>query len=55
MKLDKLTIKSQELFQSAHGLADWMNHQAIEPVHFLHALLNDDQGVVLSIFRKINV
>ena len=55
MKLDKLTIKSQELFQSAHEFAGQMNHQAIEPIHFLHAMLEDDQGVVTSILRKIKV
>jgi len=55
MKFDKLTIKSQELFQSAHELAGQMNHQAIEPIHFLYGLLDDDQGVVLSILRKIEV
>ncbi|MBA3010563.1 MAG: ATP-dependent chaperone ClpB [Proteobacteria bacterium] len=55
MKFDKLTTKSQELLQSAHDLADRMNHQAIEPLHFLDAMLADDQGVVLSILRKIGV
>ncbi|MBU0969819.1 MAG: ATP-dependent chaperone ClpB [Proteobacteria bacterium] len=53
MKFDKLTTKSQELLQLAHDLADRMNHQAIEPLHFLDAMLEDDQGVVLSILRKI--
>lgn len=55
MKFEELTMKSQELFQSAHDLAGKMNHQAIEPIHFLNAMFGDDQGVVLSILRKIGV
>lgn len=55
MKFDKFTVKSQELIQAAHGLAGQMNHPAIEPIHFLAAMLEQDPGVVLSIFRKIGV
>ncbi|MBU1695950.1 MAG: type VI secretion system ATPase TssH, partial [Proteobacteria bacterium] len=55
MKLDKLTIKSQELFQSAHDMAQKYGNQAIEPVHFLKALIEDDQGIVFSILKKIGV
>ena len=53
MKLDKLTMKSQELLQSAHDLAEKHGNQAIEPVHFLSALLEDDQGVGAAIVKKI--
>jgi len=55
MKLDKLTVKSQELLQSAHDIAQESGNQAIEPIHFLKAMLKDDQGIVLSILRKIGV
>ena len=55
MTLDKLTVKSQELFQAAHNIAQTHNHQAIEPIHFLQAMMADDQGVVFSIFKKIGV
>ena len=55
MKLDKLTVKSQELIQSAHEMAKKSGHQAIEPIHFLKAMLADDQGIVLSILKKIGV
>ncbi|MCF8091291.1 MAG: ATP-dependent chaperone ClpB [Desulfotignum sp.] len=53
MKLDKLTVKSQELLQSAHDMAGRMNHPAIEPVHFIKAMLADKQGVAVSILKKI--
>ncbi|MCA1785589.1 MAG: Clp protease N-terminal domain-containing protein, partial [Desulfobacteraceae bacterium] len=53
MKLDKLTVKSQELLQSAHELAGRKNHPAIEPIHFIKGMLEDNQGVVVSILKKI--
>ncbi|MFH2060226.1 MAG: ATP-dependent chaperone ClpB [Pseudomonadota bacterium] len=55
MTLDKLTVKSQELFQAAHDLAQKNGNQAIEPIHFLKAMMADDQGVVLSILKKIGI
>ena len=55
MKLDKLTIKSQELLQSAHDMAQKYGNQAIEPVHFLKAMIEDEQGIVPSILKKIGV
>ena len=55
MKLDKLTVKSQELLQSAHDMAQKYGNQAIDPVHFFKVMLEDEQGIVLSIFKKIGV
>jgi len=55
MKLDKLTVKSQELLQSAHDMAEKYGNQAIEPVHFLKAMIEDDQGIILSILKKLDV
>ncbi len=55
MKLDKLTIKSQELLQSAHEITKKYGNQAIEPIHFLKVMVEDDKGIVLSIFKKIGV
>ncbi len=55
MKLDKLTVKSQELVQSAHDMAQKYGNQTIEPIHFLKAMIEDDQGIVISIFRKIGI
>ncbi|MDA8136996.1 MAG: ATP-dependent chaperone ClpB [Desulfobacteraceae bacterium] len=55
MKLDKFTVKSQELVQSAHDMAEKSGNQAIEPVHFLKAMAEDDQGIGLSILKRIGV
>ncbi len=53
MELDKLTIKSQELLQSSHDMAQKYGNQAIEPIHFLKVMIEDEQGIVLSVFKKI--
>jgi ATP-dependent Clp protease ATP-binding subunit ClpB len=53
MKLDKLTMKSQELLQSAHETARRKNHAAIEPVHLLSGLVADREGVGAAILKKI--
>ena len=55
MKLDKLTVKSQELVQSAHEMVEKSGNQAIEPVHFLKVMTEDDQGIGLSILKRIGV
>ena len=53
MELDKLTIKSQEFLQSAHDMAQNYGNQAIEPIHFLKVMVEDEQGIAQSIFKKI--
>src|SRR5881227_1406710 len=55
MRLDKLTIKSQEALQHAHTLAEKRNHQAIDAEHLLFALMGQKEGVVLSLLQKLGV
>ncbi len=55
MRFDKFTIKSQELIQEAHSRASRAKHQQIEPEHLLSVMLDDTNGVVPSILRKIGV
>ena len=52
MRLDKLTIKSQEALQSAQELEEKRNHQAIAAEHLLMALLGQKEGVVLFLLQK---
>jgi len=54
MNLEKYTRKSQEAIMAAQGLAQDHNHQSIEPVHMLLALLKQDQGVVPAIVTKVS-
>ncbi|MBA2882581.1 ATP-dependent Clp protease ATP-binding subunit ClpB [Desulfosalsimonas propionicica] len=53
MRFDKFTIKSQELIQQAQSLAAENRHQQIEPVHLLAGMIEDSQGIVVSVLRKI--
>ncbi len=53
MRLDKFTIKSQELIQNAQSLASQHNHQQFEPEHLLAAMLGEPQGIVGSMLRKL--
>ena len=55
MRLDKFTIKSQELIQNAQSLAAQRNHQQIEPEHLLFAMLAEPDGLATSILRKLGV
>lgn len=52
MQFDKFTIKSQQMIQAAQSIALRKNHQAIEPIHILKAMMEDKEGLVLSIIRK---
>ncbi|MFZ1986271.1 MAG: ATP-dependent chaperone ClpB [Desulfatitalea sp.] len=55
MRLDKFTIKSQELIQSAQNLAARLHNQQIEPEHLLSAMLTEKEGVARAILRKLGV
>lgn len=53
MQFQKFTIKSQEAVQSAGEIAASYGNQSIEPEHLLAALVQDSEGVVVSILHKI--
>ncbi|RJP91423.1 MAG: ATP-dependent chaperone ClpB [Desulfobacteraceae bacterium] len=55
MRLDKFTLKSQELIQEAHNAASRYKHQQIEPEHLLGAMLAEPDSIAVSILRKIGV
>jgi len=55
MRLDKLTIKSQELLQAAQGEASERGHQQIEPEHLLFAMLDDAGGMIGAMLEKMGV
>src|SRR5204863_8113270 len=55
MRLDKLTIKSQEALQNAQSLAERRNHQAVDVEHLLMALLGQKEGVALALLPKLGV
>ncbi len=52
-RLDKLTVKAQEAVQRAQQDAEDRSHQQLLPLHLLHSLLSEEQGVVLPLIQKI--
>ncbi len=52
---EKLTIKAQEALQRAQSIASEMGHQQLEPAHLLYALLEDKDGLVISIVKKLGI
>lgn len=55
MQFQKFTIKSQEAVQTAQEIAANYSNQAIEPEHLLASLVQDSEGVVVSILQKIGI
>jgi len=55
MRLDKFTVKSQELISEAQSLASRGQHQQIEPEHLLAAMAAEKESVAVSIFQKLGV
>jgi len=55
MRLDKLTSKFQLAISDAQSLALGRDHQFIEPVHLMMALLNQDSGSIRPLFTAAGV
>ncbi|HMK56504.1 MAG TPA: ATP-dependent chaperone ClpB [Dissulfurispiraceae bacterium] len=45
MRLDRLTVKSQEAIQEAQGLAQKKGNQQLDVEHLLVAILSDEEGI----------
>lgn len=50
--LNKFTVKAQETIQDAIEIAQNYNNQIVEPEHLFAAMLQDQQGVSVSIIQK---
>ena len=53
MNLERYTQKSQEALVNSQGLAQEYNHQSIEPLHLLLALLRQPDGVVPAVVTQV--
>ena len=53
MRFDRLTLKCQEVLQQAQEMVRAQGQQQVEPEHLLAALLDQAEGVVQPIVRKI--
>ena len=55
MNLNKFTEKAQEAVVGAQQLAESLNHPQIEPEHLLVRLVEQDNGVVPALLRKLQL
>lgn len=53
MNFSKFTIKSQEAVQNAQEIAKSYGNQVLEPEHILAAMVQDAEGVVVPILKKL--
>ncbi len=52
-RMDKLTIKAHESIVEAQAKGAMMGNPELDPLHLLYALLQDREGVVVPLLRKI--
>ncbi|TAL26467.1 MAG: type VI secretion system ATPase TssH, partial [Nitrospirae bacterium] len=55
MRMDKLTIKSQEAVQEAQRFAESKGNQELQPEHLLFALLGDSEGIAPQILKRLGI
>ncbi|PSR29919.1 MAG: ATP-dependent chaperone ClpB [Sulfobacillus thermosulfidooxidans] len=55
MRLDKLTVKSQEALSEAQNIARDQQNQEIAPEHLLAALLAQPDGIVRPLIEKVGI
>jgi ATP-dependent Clp protease ATP-binding subunit ClpB len=55
MRLDRLTVKSQEAMQEAQSLAQKKGNQQLDVEHLLLAILTEDEGIGTQILNRIGV
>ncbi|RPI63224.1 MAG: type VI secretion system ATPase TssH, partial [Planctomycetaceae bacterium] len=55
MRLDKLTVKTQEAIAAAQHEASELGHAQIAPLHLLDALLHQDGGLAVPLLEKIGI
>ncbi len=55
MKFDKFTYKAQEAFEKAQSLSEQLDHQNIEVEHLLFSLLEEREGIISSLFKRLGI
>jgi ATP-dependent Clp protease ATP-binding subunit ClpB len=55
MRLDRLTVKSQEALQEAQRLAEKRGNQQMDVEHLLYALLQDEEGIAYQILKRLGL
>jgi ATP-dependent Clp protease ATP-binding subunit ClpB len=52
-RFDRFTVKSQEALSSSQDIAYKRNHTETTPLHLLAALLEQDEGIVIPVLKKL--
>ncbi len=55
MDMNKLTRKSQEALATAQATASEYNHQQVDEIHLLYALINDSEGLIPQLLKRMNI
>lgn len=55
MDLNKLTTKSQEALEKAQATASEYNHQQVDAEHLLLALVNDGEGLIPQLLKRMDI
>lgn len=53
IRFDRLTLKSQEALQKSQAIAEKYNHQQVDAEHLLYALIEQADGSVVPILKKL--
>ena len=54
MNINKYTEKAQEAVIAAQQVAEQLNHAQVEPEHLLLALVEQQDGIVPELLRKMD-
>jgi ATP-dependent Clp protease ATP-binding subunit ClpB len=55
LRFDKMTVKAQEALQQAQEIAGRHENQAVEPIHLLSALVQQQDGVVPPLLARLGI
>jgi ATP-dependent Clp protease ATP-binding subunit ClpB len=55
LRFDKMTVKAQEALQQAQEIAARHENQAVEPIHLLEALVQQQDGVVPPLLARLGI
>ena len=55
LRFDKMTVKAQEALQQAQEIAARHENQAVEPIHLLAALIEQQDGVVPPLLARLGI
>src|SRR3972149_7298300 len=55
MQIDKFTIRAQELLSQSQRIASENGHQTIDDIHLMSAMLDQKEGIIIPILKKLEV